>query len=256
MFGLGLMPWHDVADLRIMTLIRQREKLSQPAMCPDEVYQIMLACWNLERASRIKASHVYDCLQLYCQLCGVDERIASYQWPSAVHMRHAALTSQIQPSQLEFGINLNSVDAQRSFSSLEVHRNCIQLQRELGSGAFGSVHLAVLSASNSSNSRRAAVKSLKVDDSEMQTKFLIEAKLLSALRHPHIVELIGVVTSALPFMMVMELMSGGDLQKYLKERMCLIESLELTDICRQVCSAMEHLARMRVIHRDLAARFV
>ena len=257
LFSFGEMPWPGVADLRVMTSIRQREKLARPAACPTQVYQVMLGCWVLEPGARLTAQQAHEAVELYCQQASVVERLTGQSWPDLARIRHASQASQLAQDVQEYGVNLNSAHCQRVFDALEVDRDRLVLQQELGAGQFGSVHLGVLASVDSSTPPRSvAVKQLKNADSEMQQKFVTEAKLLALVKHQHVVQLVGVVTKSEPYVMVMELMGGGDLQKYLKKRKDMLSTDELTHICVQVCSGMEHLARLRVVHRDLAARCV
>ena len=101
-----------------------------------------------------------------------------------------------------------------------------------------------------------AVKTQRSDASaEEQSKFLLEAQLMAALRHEHIVGLIGAVTRGSPVMLVLELMD-----RTLLEHVRGLEGGEMGDcgqlvgLLSQVCSAMVFLAGRGVVHRDLAAR--
>ena len=93
----------------------------------------------------------------------------------------------------------------------------------VGAGEFGKVYNAEYCPAGSSNTRIVAVKVLTqqrvssvADFSDSiegpQSKFLAEARLLHALRHPNIIELIAVVTTEQPCMMVLEYMENGDLR--------------------------------------------
>lgn len=60
-----------------------------------------------------------------------------------------------------------------------------------------------------------AIKSLK--EGKMSKKhFLREAKIMHELRHPKLVQLMGVCTIGEPLYIITELMIGGDLLTYLK----------------------------------------
>jgi serine/threonine protein kinase len=136
-----------------------------------------------------------------------------------------------------------------TFARLEVDRSELELGRQLGKGAFGVVHVATIGGTD------VAVKTLSSGGAEMQRKFLIEARLLSALAHPHVVRILHVCTRTMPYAIAVELMSS-DLKTYLVQSPREYAEVVLVDVCVQVAEAMEHLARHRVIHRDLAARNV
>ena len=59
----------------------------------------------------------------------------------------------------------------------------------------------------------------------MREKFLTEARILELLKHAHIVKLIGVCSCEPPYLMIIELMSEGDLLKLLRSA----EPLERAD---------------------------
>ena len=116
------------------------------------------------------------------------------------------------------------------------------------------MHMGVL------NGRSVAVKTLHGGDEEAERKFVLEARLLVALRHPNIVAIQGMCTQQQPLMIVLELM-GADLKTYLTrirkgEADTVFGEADKVDVCLQLCKAIEFLARSNVIHRDIAARFV
>ena len=92
-----------------------------------------------------------------------------------------------------------------SFQSKEVEASAISIDRELGGGAFGNTHLARY-VSEDAQTHDVAVKVLKSHDKETQERFLFEAKLLVAIKHPNIINLFGVHTKDMPFINIMELM--------------------------------------------------
>lgn len=85
---------------------------------------------------------------------------------------------------------------------------------------------------------------------------LVEARLLHALsRHPHILELVGVVSMVEPLMLLTPAMAGGTLREYLQDqretgRPTLGMSEQLT-MCNQVASAMVYLESLAIVHRAL-----
>jgi serine/threonine protein kinase len=92
----------------------------------------------------------------------------------------------------------------------------------LGKGHFGRVTLCqwhptssfVESAANPLPSRGlVAVKQLLEGASlNEQAHFLIEARVMASLQHPHLVQFLGVMQRQLPFLMLTEYMVNGDLK--------------------------------------------
>lgn len=100
-----------------------------------------------------------------------------------------------------------------------------------------------------------AVKELK-SDLKLES-ILEEAKMMSMLQHhPNVVSLIGVVEGP-PIKIVTELMSGGNLWNYLKEKKS--KQIEIMISQRMswildIAKGMDFLIKNGIIHRDLAAR--
>lgn len=66
--------------------------------------------------------------------------------------------------------------------------------------------------------------------------------------HPHIIKLIGVLTSD-GFGIVMELAKFGQLRTYLQTHKDEIETLTLILYCSQLNSAMTYLESLKYVHR-------
>ena len=75
--------------------------------------------------------------------------------------------------------------------------------------------------------------------------------MMKQIKHPNIVELVGVCTRQLPFYIITEFMPIGRLDYYLRgpEGMD-IETTTLIYMAQQVCSAMSYLASKNIIHRS------
>ena len=74
---------------------------------------------------------------------------------------------------------------------------------------------------------------------------------MKQIKHPNIVELVGVCTRQLPFYIITEFMSNGNLADYLLEpEGKYIETTTLIYMAQQVCSAMSYLASKNIIHRS------
>nr|CAB3245778.1 tyrosine-protein kinase Fer [Phallusia mammillata] len=127
----------------------------------------------------------------------------------------------------------------------------IEIVSELGHGNFGTVHKAVLRKTN----EWVAVKTCKdTVDKNTQDKFLSEAKILKGYDHPNIVRLVGICTDCHPIYIVMELVMGGDLLKFLKASRYRLYENQLLQMCRDACAGLAYLEEKKCIHRDVAAR--
>jgi c-src tyrosine kinase len=131
-----------------------------------------------------------------------------------------------------------------------ISRKDIELQESLGKGEFGEVRLGLL------RGEKVAVKILK-DSSIAAEKFLAEASLMTSLKHPNLVQLLGVVMDGSTIYLVTEYMSKGSLLDYLRSRGRLhVTKTDQINFAYDTCAGMEYLERRKVVHRDLAARNV
>ena len=238
MFSWAELPWQQLQDGEIMKAVQNREKLKQPALCPEALYEVMLSCWRLDVQTRPTAAEIATSV-----VDVAPDEGSRLKWPGVIKVVTASDSSK--GNELE---------------ELEVAADSIEVQRVLGSGEFGEVMLATLTRGSIKLS--VAVKMLKesaaADSSE---KFRLEAQLLSSLHHPHIVEVKAVCFDTRPHFMALELMTGGDLQEYLKTRSSDLQAdpgacTELLGVVIQIAEAMTYLERKRIVHRDLAARNV
>ena len=126
------------------------------------------------------------------------------------------------------------------------------LQRELGRGAFGVVHLAA----RRTDGELFAIKILEFDElgaAERQA-CLREAQLLSRLRHPNVIGFEDAALEGGKMHIVMEHAGGGTLEKELAEARTAgahIAEDRLLDLLVQLASALHYMHACRVVHRDV-----
>ena len=81
-------------------------------------------------------------------------------------------------------------------------------------------------------------------------EFLKEANVMKQVRHPNLVQLLGVCTRELPFFIITEYMSKGNLLDYLRGPEGKdLEAVTLVYMSQQVASAMAYLESKNMIHR-------
>ncbi|CAG5127528.1 unnamed protein product [Candidula unifasciata] len=125
----------------------------------------------------------------------------------------------------------------------------LELGELIGKGDFGDVY------KGSYKGQPVAAKQLKDQDRGGQT-FLQEASVMTSLRHPNLVKLIGVVIED-TIIIVTEFMGKGNLVEYLRSRgRNVITKKDQINFATDTCAAMEYLESKGLVHRDLAARNV
>ena len=120
----------------------------------------------------------------------------------------------------------------------------------LGSGAMGTVHIAV----DTFIERPVAIKSLRPEltqDPEFVSRFRAEAKSLARLNHPNIATLYSSLLDGSDLYMVMELVRGRPLDDVLRDRGKPLSVKQSLAIIAQAADGLSYAHEMGVIHRDI-----
>ncbi|XP_062306973.1 insulin receptor-like [Osmerus eperlanus] len=148
----------------------------------------------------------------------------------------------------------------------EVAREKMTVLRELGQGSFGMVYEGLAKdIIKGEGETRVAVKTVNESASlRERIEFLNEASVMKAFSCHHVVRLLGVVSKGQPTLVVMELMTHGDLKSYLR---CLRPDSEnnpgrrpppslgeIIQMAGEIADGMAYLNANKFVHRDLAAR--
>lgn len=130
--------------------------------------------------------------------------------------------------------------------------NRFEIHEEIGRGGMGIVYRAF----DHETKRDVAIKLLNVEGADKQfyqdlvARFLREAETLRELNHPNIVKLLESVEENDKYYLIIEYVSGGDLQKLLEtERTLPIE--RVLKIAIELADALTRAHYKGVIHRDL-----
>lgn len=187
-----------------------------------------------------------------------------------------------------------------SWQVTHIDRTRLAVGRQLGAGNFGVVFEARLSDSRSQGTcdqsdhsdTIVAVKELRRGAAvDQELSFLAECRLVAALRHDRLVQMLGICIDTQPYLLVLEYMPGGDLRRQLLSfrgvvvdasqagsandgsaapdppavaldattafpRASSVSPLDIWAVATQVADAMSFLESRRIVHRDLACRNV
>lgn len=122
-----------------------------------------------------------------------------------------------------------------------------QIVEEIGRGGMGQVY----KVHDTELRRVVALKTMMFsgDNTREAERFLREARVTAALRHPHIVTLYDFGCIDGTHFFTMELLTGGSLQKWIKKETH--SPKQTVEVMLQVVSAVEYAHAQGVIHRDL-----
>ncbi|XP_075954174.1 insulin receptor a [Anarhichas minor] len=147
----------------------------------------------------------------------------------------------------------------------EVGRDKINILRELGQGSFGMVYEGIAKdIIKGEGDTHVAVKTVNESASlRERIEFLNEASVMKAFNCHHVVRLLGVVSKGQPTLVVMELMTHGDLKTFLRSLRPDAENnpgrppptlKEMIQMAGEIADGMAYLNAKKFVHRDLAAR--
>ncbi|XP_026031808.1 insulin-like growth factor 1a receptor [Astatotilapia calliptera] len=145
----------------------------------------------------------------------------------------------------------------------EVAREKITMHRELGQGSFGMVYEGIAKGVvKDEPETRVAIKTVNETASMRERiEFLNEASVMKEFNCHHVVRLLGVVSQGQPTLVIMELMTRGDLKSHLRSlrkenatSQVLPPLKKMIQMAGEIADGMAYLNANKFVHRDLAAR--
>ncbi|MCQ2819024.1 MAG: protein kinase, partial [archaeon] len=124
-----------------------------------------------------------------------------------------------------------------------------KIGRIIGRGAFGKVNIGL----NILTGRIVAIKSFNkknIENENAKNKILYETNLMRNLRHPSIVKILETFESDKYIFIIMEYISGGNLQGFVKKRRKLNEKTAKF-LFRQIIAGIKYIHSQNICHRDI-----
>lgn len=128
-----------------------------------------------------------------------------------------------------------------------------RIDQQVGEGGFGRVYRAW----DPELEREIAIKILhrRVADSRLRETLLREGRALAKIRHPHVVNVLGVEARGDQVGLCMEFVHGQTLEDALQQH-GILDGLDVARVGLDLCGALEAVHRAGFVHRDVKARNV
>nr|ACJ63722.1 Janus kinase [Artemia franciscana] len=296
-FSFGCRPFKDVALKEITKSFMYGKKPQKPALCPVEIYRIILSCWDLDPSKRLAPQTLMrDMNQIFYGIFNarkrhdyayLDEELSKYGREGFLESELCSISSltKEEDNSLQLGIKETKLPISQigfwntvtsgfildsgtigSISEYSISsdvndiyvlgKDQLQIGTRIGRGHFGEVCLGALRRRNG-ETLTVAVKRLipmqNMTDSNAFDDMMREFEIMKTLKHPKIVEIIGIIESP-EFLLVMEYVPFDSLLKYLRLEGEKITNDQLLRYAADIAEGMEYLAEKKIVHRDLAAR--
>lgn len=66
-FSFGKQPWYELSNHEVIQQVTSGKLLTKPDGCPEEIYQMMLTCWNTQPQDRCPIKLLHSQLEHFCK---------------------------------------------------------------------------------------------------------------------------------------------------------------------------------------------
>jgi serine/threonine-protein kinase len=124
------------------------------------------------------------------------------------------------------------------------------IEKELGSGAMGTVYRAVFTKTGQKVAVKVMAPGLGTTNDNALARFEREVEILKQLKHPNVVRLFGHGKERGTRYFAMEFVEGESLDRLMARRGRMSWE-EVVQLGRQLCAALQHAHEKGIVHRDL-----
>ncbi|XP_040602001.1 leukocyte tyrosine kinase receptor isoform X2 [Mesocricetus auratus] len=255
----------------------QAELQKTECICPEgmELAVDGITCMDLPTATSplILMGALVTALTLTVLMCGVLTLVCQKRWQNLwgtrlpgpdlelSKLRTSAIRTAPNPYYCQMGLSpAQSWPLPPGLT--EVSPANVTLLRALGHGAFGEVYEGlVIGLPGDSSPLQVAIKTLpELCSRQDELDFLMEALIISKFSHQNIVRCVGLSFQAAPRLILLELMSGGDMKSFLRHsrphpsQPSPLAMQDLLKLAQDIAQGCHYLEENHFIHRDIAAR--
>ncbi|KAI5657045.1 hypothetical protein M9H77_25838 [Catharanthus roseus] len=149
--------------------------------------------------------------------------------------------------------NLLATTKRFSYNELKSATDNFHQRYKIGRGGFGTVYKGTLK-----NGKAVAIKTLAAQSKQGVREFLTEIEIISNVRHPNLVQLIGCCVHGPNRMLVYEFLENSSLDRALlgRSRTINLQWSKRSDICMGIARGLAYLHEElvpRIVHRDIKA---
>lgn len=238
-----LLPFHMVVSVDILQMIAPGHSLHFPIQAADQFALRYASVLDGEAA----CSDMYDKLLVPASALELTPTVLGKGQFGTV------LLGRLRPQEGRRWFQRRSASNTHEWSEVAV--KTIRLSSTLGSGSTAANKTALAAPGSSSD---ADVQPSGAEYTEL-TQILLEARLMAALSHPHLVPLLAVSASQLPVLLALEYCRHGSLKDFLRRRPACTQvdyAGACFDMALQAARGVQYLHSKLCVHRDLAARNV
>ncbi|XP_077240245.1 serine/threonine-protein kinase 12-like isoform X2 [Tasmannia lanceolata] len=195
---------------------------------------------------------------------GVSPNLADYDKRTALHLASCEGCTEIVNLLIEKGADVNSVDRWGRTVGLDSQNPCCEIDHTevdmdeatlIGEGSYGEVYLVRWRGTEVAAK---TIRSSIASDNRVKRTFKKELGLWQGLRHPNIVQFLGVLTHSDRLIFLTEYLCNGSLYDILRKKGRL-DSVTAVAYALDIARGMNYLHQHKphaIIHRDLTPRNV